>query len=205
VVAIQSDRPTAQADDFDLALFDRLRTRALAQPDTPCVIEATSGLTLTYGAFYAATLGLRRRLGPAPRIIAIQAPGGALAAITWIAALTGGHTLVPLPTAAPAPEIDALLRRMPPDTLVLDDTADAGSARLTATAAQRISAPERITRSDFAPWLGERGAHSTSAPLAEAPDPGQGDSFSPPPARPASQRASCSRRARSCGRRSRFA
>ncbi|HEY8324786.1 MAG TPA: AMP-binding protein [Ktedonobacterales bacterium] len=177
MVAIQSDRPTAQADDFDLVLFDRLRTRALAQPDTPCVIEATSGLTLTYGAFYAATLGLRRRLGPAPRIIAIQAPGGALAAITWIAALTGGHTLVPLPTAAPAPEIDALLRRMPPDALVLDDTADAGSARLTATAAQRISAPERITRSDFAPWLDDRGAHSTSAPLAEAPDPQPGRLF----------------------------
>ncbi|MGH2503817.1 MAG: hypothetical protein ACRDID_15005, partial [Ktedonobacterales bacterium] len=64
MVALHNDRPTAQADDFDLALFDRLRARALAQPDAPCVIEAASGLTLTYGAFYAATLGLRRRLGP---------------------------------------------------------------------------------------------------------------------------------------------
>lgn len=177
VVALQNDRSSASADDFDLMLFDRLRTRASARPDAPCVIEAESGLTLSYSAFFAATLGLRRRLGPTPRVIAIQAPGGALAAITWIAALTGGHTLIPLPTAAPLPEINALLRRMPPDALVLDDTADAGAARLTATAAQQISAPERIARSDFAPWLGERGAPTTKAPLVEAPDPQPGHLF----------------------------
>lgn len=175
VVALQNDRSSASADDFDLMLFDRLRTRALARPNAPSVIEAESGLTLSYGAFFAATLGLRRRLGPAPRVIAIQASGGALAAITWIAALTGGHTLIPLPTAAPLPEINALLRRMPPDALVLDDTADAGAARLTATAAQQISAPERLGRSDFAPWLGIHGTPTASAPLDETPasQPGQ--------------------------------
>lgn len=175
VVALQNDRSSASADDFDLMLFDRLRTRALARPNAPCVIEAESGLTLSYGAFFAATLGLRRRLGPAPRVIAIQASGGALAAITWIAALTGGHTLIPLPTAAPLPEINALLRRMPPDAIVLDDTADAGAARLTATAAQQISAPERLGRSDFAPWLGVHGTPTASASLDETPEsqPGQ--------------------------------
>lgn len=149
--AVPQDHLAAQADDFDLALFRRLCEWAHTQPDAPCVIEAESGLTLSYGAFFAATLALRRRLGPAPRAIALQAPGGALAAITWIAALTGGHTLIPLPTTAPMPEIVALLKRMPPDTLMLDDAADAGAAHLTWKAAQQVCAPERLTRRDFAP------------------------------------------------------
>lgn len=169
--AVPQDHLAAQADDFDLALFRRLCEWAHTQPDAPCVIEAESGLTLSYGAFFAATLALRRRLGPAPRAIALQAPGGALAAITWIAALTGGHTLIPLPTTAPMPEIVALLKRMPPDTLMLDDAADAGAAHLTWKAAQQVCAPERLTRRDFAPWLASQDAPPDPA---SAPTPGPG-------------------------------
>jgi acyl-CoA synthetase (AMP-forming)/AMP-acid ligase II len=163
---------TAQADDFDLALFTRLRAWAHTQPDAPCVIEAETGLTLSYGAFFAATLALRRRLGPTPRVIALQAPGGALAAITWIAALTGGHTLIPLPTTAPMPEIVALLKRMPPDALMLDDTTDAGAAHLTWKAAQQVCAPERIAGRDFGPRLCDQGA-PLDAEQAPAPHPGK--------------------------------
>ncbi len=182
MAALRSDRSTAPGEALDLALFTRLQQWALARPDAPCVIEAESGLTLSYGAFFAATLALRQRLGEQPRRIALYAPGGVFTALAWVAALTGGHTLLPLPTAAPMPEISALLKRMPPDTLLADEsdhTSGALSAVLMdALADAEVAAPERITTRDLTRWLGADGAPTPSATLAaraasmRAPRPG---------------------------------
>ena len=64
--------------------------------------------------------------GPA-RIIALALPGGIPAALAWLAALTGGHRLVP---CAPEASDDERLRlgwRQRPDVLVVGQTAEAAA------------------------------------------------------------------------------
>jgi acyl-CoA synthetase (AMP-forming)/AMP-acid ligase II len=178
VAAVRGNQSTAQVEALDLVLYSRLHTWALTHPDAPCVIEAETGLTLSYSAFFAATLALRQRLGDQPRRLALHATGGAFSAVTWIAALTGGHTLLPLPTAAPMPEISALLKRMPPDTLLLENADLNQSALAAALVAAQVDTPEQITPRDLAPWLSATDAPHASASLdirsslALAPRPG---------------------------------
>ena len=69
---------------------------------------------------------LRRALGDEPRTIALALPGGVAAALVWIAALTGGHRLLPIaPESMPA-ERQRLGERQRPDVLVVADEAGAG-------------------------------------------------------------------------------
>ncbi len=171
MAALRGIRSIAPIETLDLALYSRLYEWALTHPDAPCVIEAESGLTLSYSAFFAATLALRQRLGVQPRRIALQAPGGLFSAVTWIAALTGGHTLIPLPTAAPLPEITALLKRMPPDLLLLEETDHTETALLKASTAGQAQAPTLITRHDIERWLGADGSPLPSAALKSIASP----------------------------------
>lgn len=134
------------------------------------MIEAESGHTLSYRAFFAATLALRQRLGDRPRRIALYAPGGLFSALAWVAALTGGHTLLPLPTAAPMPEISALLKRMPPDMLLAEESGHSGRSLPTALTAAladaEVGAPERITANDLSRALDADEAGLSGATLA---------------------------------------
>src|SRR4051812_8474371 len=77
-------------------LHDALRPRAMATPAAPFIVTIEPGRTLTYAAALGAVRDLQRRLGADPRtILAILPPGDAMA-VVWLAALTGGHELVPL-------------------------------------------------------------------------------------------------------------
>jgi acyl-CoA synthetase (AMP-forming)/AMP-acid ligase II len=97
---------------------------AQTYPDSPFVIDAETGSTLTYGAFLQATSALRcalYRLDPAPLRIALVAPGGVATAVAWLAALTGGHTLLAIAPAAPPLEIARVSQRFRPDLLIIAD------------------------------------------------------------------------------------
>lgn len=141
-----------------LTLFERLQFWALTTPDAPCVIEADTGAALSYSDFFTATLALRRALGPRPRVIALMAPGGLAASVTWIAALTGGHTLAPLAPDAPPAEVKRAFARLQPDLLIGDVDQGAAATPL---------APDRI-------WPLARVLDAASAPHAPTPDPSVG-------------------------------
>jgi acyl-CoA synthetase (AMP-forming)/AMP-acid ligase II len=97
---------------------------AEAQPEQPFVVAAETGQVLTYGHCLAAVQALRRRLGPAPRRIALTLPGGIADAVVWLAALTGGHLLVPLSPEAAETEKARAARRYVPDLLIVNQLDD---------------------------------------------------------------------------------
>ncbi len=93
------------------------------RPDAEFLVELETGQTVTYAAFGRAVRALRRQLGPEPRTIALALPGGIAAALVWVAALTGGHRLLPIaPDSMPA-ERRRMGDRQRPDVLVVADTA----------------------------------------------------------------------------------
>ncbi len=130
-----------QEQNAGVALYERLRWGARTRPDAPCVIEAETGASLTYRAFFAATCAMRRALGPEPRRIALALPGGITSAVIWASALTGGHALLPLAPDTPALEIARVFQRVEPDTLVMErEDAAAGFA----TPSMRVWTREKI-------------------------------------------------------------
>src|SRR5258708_35872447 len=98
-----------------LAKWEALR------PEADFLVELETGQTATYAAFGRAVRALRRALGGEPRTIALALPGGIAAAVVWIAALTGGHRLLPIsPESMPAERL-RLGERQRPDALVVAD------------------------------------------------------------------------------------
>lgn len=199
LAALQDLQPSLQSNQFDLALYQRLRYWAYTRPDAPCLLEAGSGVSLSYGAFFAATLALRRRLGPSPRRIALRAHGGLFAAAAWVAALTGGHTLIPLSPDAPAAEVAVVTQRLAPDIApdiaLDDDSAPALASGLLSDLAAgepggqgTLSWPlQRLTTQDLmrdmTPWLSPDGATPRSSKprrvkgAAPEPEPSPGAVF----------------------------
>lgn len=104
------------------SLMEKLEYYATRQPDAPFVETVESDETLTYAGAYRAVAGLRRLLGTEPRTIALAVPGGIVAAVVWLAALTGGHRLVPLSPEATADERAHMGRRVHPDVLIVERT-----------------------------------------------------------------------------------
>ncbi|HEX5505426.1 MAG TPA: AMP-binding protein [Thermomicrobiales bacterium] len=129
------------------ALQDALARRAATRPDQPFIVEAETGRTLTYGQCRAAVGALRRELGAAPRQIALALPGGIVNGVVWLAALTGGHLLVPLAPDAADAEKARVTRRAAPDVLVVERADDAGGfARPRATVLTRAAVEALIAR-----------------------------------------------------------
>ncbi len=106
---------------------------ALAQwevlrPQADFLVELETGRVVSYADFARAVRALRRALGDEPRTIALALPGGLAAALVWIAALTGGHRLLPIaPESMPAER--QRLGEQRPDVLVVADEAAADFVR----------------------------------------------------------------------------
>ena len=94
-------------------------------PQHPCIIEAETGQSISYQQCLQAIYALHDAFGDSPRCIAMMLPGGIATALTWLSALTGGHTLVPLSPDATDSEKAALTRRYRPDLLIVEERADA--------------------------------------------------------------------------------
>lgn len=115
---------------------------AASQPNAPFVVEAEGGATLTYAACQRAVLQLRAALGPTPRTIVLALPGGNPAAVVWLAALTGGHRLVPCAPESAPEERARLASAQRPDVLVVARPADAAPF---ASPAARVLLASEIT------------------------------------------------------------
>ena len=98
---------------------------AVTQPDALCVVEAETGREIRYRQFFLAVQRVRLLLGEKPRCIILTLPGGIVDAVLWLAALTGGHTLVPLAPDAPQAERERAVRMYEPDTLIVEQQDDA--------------------------------------------------------------------------------
>jgi acyl-CoA synthetase (AMP-forming)/AMP-acid ligase II len=93
-------------------------------PVKPCIIEAETGETLTYAQCYAATQAMRQLIGDTPRNLFLTLSGGILNAVLWLAAITGGHTLVPLAPDASKGERDRAVSMFHPDILIIEEEGD---------------------------------------------------------------------------------
>jgi acyl-CoA synthetase (AMP-forming)/AMP-acid ligase II len=94
------------------------------RPDAPCVIEPETGREISYREFFAAIQHMRQFLGEKPRGILLTLPGGIVDAVLWLAALTGGHTLIPLAPDAPQEERARAIALYTPDMLVVEREED---------------------------------------------------------------------------------
>jgi acyl-CoA synthetase (AMP-forming)/AMP-acid ligase II len=92
------------------------------------VTEAETGRTLTYGAALHGVRRLQSWLGDESRTIAVALPTSIELAQLWLAALTGGHRLVPTAPDTTATEFAALVARWQPDLAVLADESLLASA-----------------------------------------------------------------------------
>jgi acyl-CoA synthetase (AMP-forming)/AMP-acid ligase II len=113
---------------------------ATVQPDTPFLIEAETGKTLTYKHCLAAIQATRHLLGDEPRCILMGLPGGSANAVLWLSALTGGHTLIPVAPDTPAQSLHHLASKFPPDVVILERPED--KARLAGQQARFLTHAE---------------------------------------------------------------
>lgn len=129
------------------ALQDALARWAATQPDRPFIVEAETGRTLTYSQARAAVGALRRELGDTPRRVALALPGGIANGVVWLAALSGGHLLVPLAPDAAGAEKARVAERAAPDVFVVERADDArGFGRPDATILTRAAVEATIER-----------------------------------------------------------
>jgi len=105
--------------DHGISLDTALARWAVTTPDAPFVSEVETGRVLSYGAARAAVQTLRAYLGEPGRVVGLSLPAGVPSAMTWLAALTGGHTLVPCSPDATDEEKARLGARFGVDTLVV--------------------------------------------------------------------------------------
>jgi acyl-CoA synthetase (AMP-forming)/AMP-acid ligase II len=98
---------------------------ATIQPDMPFLIEAETGRALTYRQSLAAVQAMRNTLGETPKHLFLALPNGLENAIIWLAALTGGHALIPLSPTAPEAELARTMYTFKPDVLIVERAADA--------------------------------------------------------------------------------
>ncbi len=105
-------------------LHEQLRFWATIRPQAPFLIDAETGVTLTYEQSFAACQALRGALGATPRSILLALPDGIANAIVWLSALTGGHTLVPVAPDTPAQEARRVTDLFPPDVVIVNQAED---------------------------------------------------------------------------------
>lgn len=101
-----------------LSLYDSLTGWAIQTPAAPFVIEADTERVLTYGECLDAVHGLLDWLGTTSSTIALALHGSRATAVAWLAALSGGHILVPASTDATADERSRLTARYQPDIII---------------------------------------------------------------------------------------
>lgn len=126
-------------------LLKHIEKWSALSPQHTCIIEAETAQSISYQQCLRAIYALQDAFGNSPRCIAIMLPGNIAAALTWLSALTGGHTLVPLSPDATDSEKAALTRRYGPDLLIVEARADAeGFANPTASVLTRQEIMELV-------------------------------------------------------------
>jgi acyl-CoA synthetase (AMP-forming)/AMP-acid ligase II len=114
---------------------------AATQPDAPFLIDAETGRGLDYAACWRAVCGLRRWLGATPQTLLVALPGGVETGVVWLAALTGGHCIVPCaPDSTPA-EYVRLAKRWEPDLFIGEAANGQGRMR---RLARRLLTPHQL-------------------------------------------------------------
>jgi acyl-CoA synthetase (AMP-forming)/AMP-acid ligase II len=99
------------------------------QPDKPFLIEAESGRCLTYRQCLASVQAAQDVLGDGPKNVFLSLSNGLENAVFWLAALTGGHLLGPLPPGASPAECARVASLFRPDVLVVEQMDDAQKFR----------------------------------------------------------------------------
>jgi acyl-CoA synthetase (AMP-forming)/AMP-acid ligase II len=107
------------------SLSEAVERWAERQPFAPFIVEAETQATVTYGDFRQAVRSFRRELGDQPRTIVLALAGGIPAAVVWLAALTGGHRLLPCSPEASDEECRRLARSQGAGVLVVARHAEA--------------------------------------------------------------------------------
>lgn len=129
---------------------------ASIQPDKPFLIEAESGRCLTYRQCLASVQAVQEVLGDSPKNVFLSLSNGLENAVLWLAALTGGHLLVPLPPGASPAECARTASLFRPDVLVVEQMDDA----------QKICSPGAfvLTRGECEALLQEHESATSTAP-----------------------------------------
>jgi acyl-CoA synthetase (AMP-forming)/AMP-acid ligase II len=112
-------------DEREPSLHRSLEHWASVQPDAPFIVEADENRAITYAGFRQAVYALRYALGNRPQSIILALPGGIPAALVWIAALTGGHRLIPCAPETTPSERAILGRAHSPHVLVVAESHEA--------------------------------------------------------------------------------
>jgi acyl-CoA synthetase (AMP-forming)/AMP-acid ligase II len=122
------------------SITERLDHWADFQPDALFLKDLETGDTLTYRQFRNAVHGLKQQLGDEPRTVALALLGSGGAAVAWIAALTGGHLLIPSSPEATDDEKGRLAATYQPSIAIVPSLEAARG--FGATIEQTISADE---------------------------------------------------------------
>ncbi len=107
------------------SITERLEHWAHNQPDMTFLTDLETGHSLTYLQTLKAARGFQEHLGSDARSIALGLPGGMSAAVVWLAALTGGHQLVPCSPDATDNEKARLAESFTPDLAVVEEASAA--------------------------------------------------------------------------------
>src|SRR2546423_13877774 len=112
-----------QANMYDL--YDQLTHWATSAPEQICLVEAETGRSMTYGHCLSAVQKMRHFLAVQPRTLMLTLSGGMADAVLWLAALTGGHMLVPLAPDAQEEERARAVSMYKPDVLFVEQAEEA--------------------------------------------------------------------------------
>src|SRR5215469_10515111 len=108
------------------SLTTSLEHWARLQPNAPFLTETDENRAVTYGGFARAVARLQRAWNTdSPLTIVLALAGGIPASLVWIAALTGGHRLIPCAPEATAAERRRLAARHRPQVVVVAEPDEA--------------------------------------------------------------------------------
>ncbi len=111
---VHSRPDVAQRSESVPSLYTRLVRDADRYPDTAFVIEAETGDACDYRTMLRAVHYAQGVLGVPPRTMVMLMPPGIATSIIWLAALTGGHTIIPLAPDAGQAERAQVIKRFHP-------------------------------------------------------------------------------------------
>ncbi len=103
-----------------VALYDALVRWADETPEQACIVEAESGRSINYQQCLHYVQILHHHFGERAQNIFMLLPGGVLNAVTWLAALSGGHTLVPLAPNASQEDIERAAHMFHADIVLVE-------------------------------------------------------------------------------------
>ncbi len=114
----------AQRSASHPTLYTRLVSDADRYPDVAFVIEAETGEACDYRTMLRAVHIAQGLLGDQPRTIVLLMPPGIATSIIWLAALTGGHTIIPLAPDVGQAERSQVMARFHPHLITAASDAE---------------------------------------------------------------------------------